>query len=75
MRGTFGSFDNAQVAVLQSTFDLACKELGIGPTDEDGRSRVAKAVIALAKAGQFDPDRLRIYAISQFRAFEGQELQ
>lgn len=74
MRGTFGSFDSAQVAVLQTTFDLACKELGVASTDEESRSRVAKAVIALAKAGQFDPDRLKIYAISRFRALASEEL-
>jgi hypothetical protein len=73
MRVTFGSFDSGQVAILQTTFDLTCRELGVPSADEVGRSRVAKAVIALAKAGQFDPDRLKVYAISRFRAFMSEQ--
>lgn len=75
MKGTFGGFDSAQVAVLQMTFDLACRELGITPSDEEGRARIAKAVISLAKAGQFDPDRLKVHAISRFKEYDGEQLQ
>jgi len=74
MKSTFGSFDSGQVAVLQTTFDLACKELGVTSADEESRLRVAKAVIALAKVGQFDQERLKVYAISRFKAFQSEEL-
>jgi hypothetical protein len=70
-----GSFDSGQVTLLQTTFDLACTELGVASADEESRSRIAKAVIALAKAGQFDPERLKVYAISRFKALESEELQ
>ncbi|MFA5955210.1 hypothetical protein [Hyphomicrobium sp.] len=72
MTGTFGSFDSAEVTVLQSTFDFACKELGVGVGDDEGRERIAKTVIALANAGQFDPDRLRASAISRLKAVEAE---
>ncbi|MBS0251033.1 MAG: hypothetical protein JSR78_08200 [Proteobacteria bacterium] len=75
MKGSFGGFDSAEVAVLQLTFDLACRELGITPSDEEARARIAKAVISLAKAGQFDPDSLTLHAISRFRDYDGERLQ
>ncbi len=72
--GSFlGSFDNRQVVVLQNTFDRVCEELGVVAEDDKGRSRIAEAVIALAKAGQLDPDRLRVYAVSRFRASQNEE--
>lgn len=73
MKALLGSFDNTQVAVLQTSFDRACKELGIATSDEKGRTRIARAVMDLAAAGQYDPDRLRVYAISRFRTLESIE--
>ncbi|MBS0232460.1 MAG: hypothetical protein JSR99_03130 [Proteobacteria bacterium] len=72
MNALFGSFDNAQVAVLQLTFDVICQELGIDAADEQRRSRIAASVIALAKTGQFDPDHIKVQAVSQLRADEGE---
>jgi hypothetical protein len=66
----FGSFDNRELEVLQTTFDSICKELNIEPGAGESRSRIAKAIITLAKAGQRDPDRLKVYAISRLNARE-----
>lgn len=70
MRALFGSFDSSQITVLQATFDHVCEELGINERDEEARSRVAASVIALAKIGQLDPDRLRLQAVSQLKAVD-----
>jgi hypothetical protein len=51
-----------------------CKELGVPAADEKGRSCVAKAVLTLAKAKQFDPERLKVYALSRFKALEAEAL-
>ncbi len=67
MKFPTGTFDNEQLAVLQTTFDLVCEELGVSNSDRLGRERIAEAMIALARAGQYDSDKLKIYAISQFR--------
>jgi hypothetical protein len=70
MKSFLGSFDNTQVALLQMTFDGACKELGVARSDETSRMKIAKDMIALATAGQLNPDRLRLYVISRFKALE-----
>jgi hypothetical protein len=72
MGAFFGSFDNSQVDVLQTTFDLICRELGIDAADEQGRARIAASVITIAKSGQVDPERLRQQTVSQFKALEGE---
>lgn len=66
---TFGGFDSAQLDVLQATFDLVCKELGITSEDDEHRARIARAVISLAESGELDTDRLTVHAISRFKEY------
>jgi hypothetical protein len=67
MKVPFGSFDSSEVSVLQTVFDLVCAELGVSASDENKRAIIASRMISLAKAGQFDPDRLKSSAIAQFK--------
>jgi hypothetical protein len=68
MKFPTGTFDSAQLAILQTTFELVCEELGVNASDRSGRERIAEAMMALARAGQYDSDKLKIYAISRFKA-------
>lgn len=61
-----GNFDNEQIAILQKAFDDVCGDLDVRDSDIEGRERVARALMTLAKRGQFDPHRLRVYAASRF---------
>jgi hypothetical protein len=58
-------FGDQQLSVLQTAFELTCTELGIDKDDSETRKKIAAALMAMANAGQFDLDRLRVYAESQ----------
>ncbi|MFT3733265.1 MAG: hypothetical protein QM780_17910 [Hyphomicrobium sp.] len=75
MIATFGSFDPMQVTALQVSFDHACKELGIPTQDDESRCRIAKAIIALAKTGQVDTERLVASMMPGFKAFAIDEVR
>ncbi len=51
--------------LLEAVIVVACNELRIDNADRDKREKVALAVLALAKTGQTNPERLKIYAVSQ----------
>jgi len=61
------SFDEEQLSVLQTALELTCSDLGIGKDDSATRQKIAAAMMCLAKAGQFDIERLRVYARNQTR--------
>jgi hypothetical protein len=73
MKFPIGTFDSTQIAILQTAFDVVCEELGVNSSDRSGRERIAEAMMALARAGQYDSDKLRIYAISRFKARDLEE--
>ncbi len=65
MRAPPGIFNTEQLGVLETSFERACNELGIDPADTKNRETVAEAMMDLAKAGQYDPDRLIMHAVSR----------
>jgi hypothetical protein len=53
------SFDPEDIEAMSLAFDDLCKALSLGETDELARQDLAARVIALAAAGERNPDRLR----------------
>jgi hypothetical protein len=52
---------------VQAALALACAELGIGETDRAKRESVAILMAPLPKSGPVSIDRLKTFAVSQFR--------
>jgi hypothetical protein len=52
---------------VQVAVSLACKELGIGEADRSKRETVAVLMMPLAKRGSISIDRLKTFAVSQYR--------
>ena len=52
---------------VQAALALACRELGISETDQAKRETVAILMAPLAKSGPVSIDRLKTFAVSQFR--------
>lgn len=66
MKFPSGHYDNDQINVLQAALDLACKELRIGRADHESRQRVASMMIAFAKHGRIEVEKLKAFAVHQF---------
>jgi hypothetical protein len=66
VRSLWANFTLDQIAILSSTFEIACQELEVDLEDNVSRDRIAYAILKLAKGGEFDPDKLLNYAISRF---------
>jgi hypothetical protein len=62
MRGTF---DPETLAVLRSVFDDACLALPPGQHTPSMRSKLANRILKRASEGEFDPVRLRAYALME----------
>jgi hypothetical protein len=61
--------DDKELVALHNAFAKACIELGIDP-DEAGRDRrehLAALMFALSKAGESDPEVIRMHAVHQMR--------
>ena len=67
MKPPTGHSGNDKSNVLQAAFDLACKELCISKTDEVSRERVASMMLAFAKYGRLDVEKLKAFAVQQFQ--------
>jgi len=50
-----GSYNCDDMAVMRSAVDAVCAELGIAVTDESGRDRVARRVVASYEIGRRAP--------------------
>ena len=61
-----GQYDNDQINVLQVAHSVACKELCINKTDQESRERVAAMMIAFAKYGHIEVEKLKAFAVQQF---------
>ena len=59
MKFPTGHYDNDQINVLQAAHIPACKELCISKTDQVSRERVASMLMAFAKYGHIDVERLK----------------
>ena len=66
MKFPTGHYDNDQINVLQAAHNRACKELCISKTDQVGRERVASMMMAFAKYGHIDVEKLKNFAVRQF---------
>jgi hypothetical protein len=64
-------FTEDQLKILRAALNNACADLGIAETDEAAREIVAETILSLGAAGQFDPERLRTYAVYQCRHRRG----
>ncbi len=62
----YGEFSGKTVA-MQVAVSLACKELGISVADRLKRETVAILMVPLAKRGPVSIDRLKTFAVSQYR--------
>jgi hypothetical protein len=59
-------FDDYQTNVLQVAHSAACKELCINKSDNESRERVAAMMIAFAKDGHIEVEKLKAFAVQQF---------
>jgi hypothetical protein len=66
MKVPTGRYDNDKMNVLQAALNLACNELCISKSDQVSRKRVASMVVAFAKYGHLDVDKLKTFAVRQF---------
>ena len=61
-----GHYDNDQINVLQVAHSVACKELCINETDQVSRERVAAMMMAFAKYGDIEVEKLKAFVVNQF---------
>jgi hypothetical protein len=59
-------YDDYQSLVLQVAHSVACKELCISKSDNESRERVAAMMIAFAKDGHIEIEKLKAFAVQQF---------
>jgi hypothetical protein len=59
-------YDDNQINVLQAAHNQACKELCINKTDQVSRERVASMMMAFAKYGHIDVEKLKTFAVRHF---------
>jgi hypothetical protein len=55
--------DNSQLNAMHAAFEAACVELGTDPSDERGRQRIADAIMTVARQGEADVERLKLFAV------------
>jgi hypothetical protein len=58
-------YDNANINTLQAALNSACDELGVS-NDHKKCEAVALLILAHARTGQTDVDKLKAYAIERF---------
>jgi hypothetical protein len=66
MKSPTGRYDNDKMNVVEDALNLACKELCISKSDQVSRKRVASMVLAFAKYGHLDVEKLKTFAVQQF---------
>ena len=59
-------YNDHQSSVLQVAHSVACKELCINETNCESRERVAAMMIAFAKYGHIEVEKLKTFAVQQF---------
>lgn len=62
-------FDDYQTNVLQVAHSAACKELCIGEMDNESREHVAAMMIAFARDGHIEIEKLKAFAVQQFKSW------
>ena len=61
-------FDNTQIKAMHAAFEAACVELGMGPTDNRERQRIADAILIVAREGQADAELMKAFAVQRLTA-------
>jgi hypothetical protein len=61
--------DDKQLVAMHNAYAKACIELGIGPDDagRDRREHLAALMFSLARAGESDPEVIRMHAVHRMR--------
>lgn len=62
-------YDDHQTSVLQAAHSAACKELCIGEMDNESREHVAAMMIAFARNGHIEIEKLKAFAVHQFKSW------
>ena len=61
-------FDNAQIKAMHAAFEATCVELGMRPTDDRKRQRIADAILIVARHGQADAEVMKSFAVQRLTA-------
>ena len=56
---------------MHAAFEAACVELGMGPTDNRERQRIADAILVVARQGQADAEVMKSFAVQRLTAERG----
>jgi hypothetical protein len=67
------SFTPEQLEPIKTAFEAACRDLGLRSQDDRIARIIAKAIIDIASAGEFDPGQIRHLALERLRFFEAQD--
>jgi predicted transcriptional regulator len=62
------AFDPETVQAMGIAFEKCRQKLGLAPKRDAATEMVAKAIIALAEAGERDPERLYLGALMRFNS-------
>jgi hypothetical protein len=70
-KGQRGTYDSADLELLQSVYEEACLKIGIDPKnvdedEENGAHAVMLAVLDAAQSGERDPQILKVRALAGF---------
>ena len=71
MRLANDPYDNDLLEAMHRAMGEACAELGISRADRKIRRRVASLIMALARTGETDAQRLKSHAVSRLRFRSG----
>jgi hypothetical protein len=64
-------FDAEAVRAMGLAFDMTCAELGLADRSDPLTTMVANEIIAAARTGERDPERLSARALGVLRSSEG----
>jgi hypothetical protein len=67
------AYSPEQVAILGRAFEAACVALGVNREDRSAAEAVATQILEYAAKGEFDPDRLKDYAVHALRGDDSAE--
>jgi GAF domain-containing protein len=66
------SFTPEQIAAMTTAFDAACRDLGLLTRDDPIVRMVAKAIVDVASAGDFDPEEIRSRVLKRLSFFDAE---
>ena len=66
-----GAVDQKDFQRMEAALALASEELNLADDDIGSRERLALSILALHKTGQSDIEKLKVYAVAQFKRARG----